>query len=56
MTFYKKDDVKINLERIYLEKQAKTTTINTISIKFVHELQHILRSCGLNDIDDSIKV
>ena len=56
LTFYKKGDGKITLERIYLEKQAKTTTINTISIKFVHELQHILRSCGLNEIDDKIKV
>ena len=56
LTFYKKGDGKITLERIYFEKEAKTTTINTISIKFVHELQHILRSCGLNDIDDSIKV
>ena len=56
LTFYKKGDGKITLERIYLEKQAKTTTINTISINFVHELQHILRSCGLNEIDDSIKV
>ena len=56
LTFYKKGDGKISLERIYLEKQAKTTTINTISINFVHELQHILRSCGLNEIDDKIKV
>ena len=56
LTFYKKGDGKITLERIYLEKEAKTTTINTISIKFVHELQHILRSCGLNEIDDKIKV
>ena len=56
LTFYKKGDGKITLERIYLEKQAKTTTINTISINFVHELQHILRSCGLNEIDDKIKV
>ena len=56
LTFYKKVDGKITLERIHLEQQAKTTTINTISINFVHELQHILRSCGLNEIDDSIKV
>ena len=56
LIFYKEGDGKITLERIYLEKQAKTTTINTISINFVHELQHILRSCGLNEIDDSIKV
>ena len=56
LTFYKRGDDKITLERIYLEKERKTTIINTISIKFVHELQHILRSCGLNDIDDSIKV
>ena len=56
LTFYKKGDGKISLERIYLEKQAKTTTINTISISFVHELQHILRVYGLNDIDDKIKV
>ena len=56
LTFYKKVDGRITLERIYLEKERKATTINTISISFVHELQHILRSCGLNDIDDSIKV
>ena len=56
LTFDKRGGGKITLERIYLETERKTTTINTISIKFVHELQHILRSCGLNDIDDSIKV
>ena len=56
MTFYKEPDGRITLERIYLENESKTTTINTISINFVHELQHILRSCGLNDIDDNIKV
>ena len=56
LTFYKRAEGKITFERIYLEKERKTTIINTISINFVHELQHILRSCGLNDIDDSIKV
>ena len=56
LTFYKKGDGKITLERLYLERDTKTTTINTISINFVHELQHILRSCGLNEIDDKIKV
>ena len=56
LTFYKRGEGKITLERIYLENESKTTTINTISINFVHELQHILRSCGLNEIDDSIKV
>ena len=56
LTFYKRGDDKITLERIYLEKERKTTIINTISISFVHELQHILRVYGLNDIDDKIKV
>ena len=56
LTFYKRGEGKITLERIYLETERKTTTINTISINFVHELQHILRSCGLNEIDDKIKV
>ena len=56
LTFYKKGDGKITLERMYLETERKTMTINTISIKFVHELQHILRVYGLNDIDDKIKV
>ena len=56
LTFYKKGDGKITLERLYLERDTKTTTINTISINFVHELQHILRSCGLNEIDDKLKV
>ena len=55
-TFYKIGDGKITLERIYLETERKTTTINTISIKFVHELQHILRVYGLNEIDDKLKV
>ena len=55
-TFYKRGEGKITLERIYLETERKTTTINTISIKFVHELQHILRVYGLNDIDNNIKV
>ena len=56
LTFYKIGDGKITLERIYLETERKTMTINTISIKFVHELQHILRVYGLNDIDNNIKV
>ena len=56
LTFYKRGEGKITLERIYLETERKTTTINTISIKFVHELQHILRVYGLNDIDHNIKV
>ena len=56
LTFYKRADDRITLERIYLEKERKTTIINTISISFVHELQHILRVYGLNDIDDKIKV
>ena len=56
LTFYKRGDDRITLERIYLETERKTTTINTISISFVHELQHILRVYGLNDIDNNIKV
>lgn len=56
LCFCKKSDGKINLERIYLESESKITTINTIDINFVHELQHILRIFGLNDIDDKIKV
>ena len=56
LTFYKRGDNRITLERIYLEKERKTTIINTISINFVHELQHILRGYGLNEIDDKIKV
>ena len=56
LTFYKKSDGGINLEKIYLERVSKTTIINTININFVHELQHILRVYGLNDIDDKIKV
>ena len=56
LTFYKRAEGRITLERIYLEKERKTTTINTISIKFVHELQHISRVCGLNEIDDKLKV
>lgn len=56
LTFYKEPVGRITLEKIYLEKERKTTIINTISVNFVHEFQHILRSCGLNDIDDNIKV
>ena len=59
LTFYKKGDGKINLERIYFESESKitTNTINiNVNINFVHELQHILRIFGLNDIDDKIKV
>lgn len=60
LCFCKKSDGKINLERIYLESESKITTINTIDItidiNFVHELQHILRIFGLNDIDDKIKI
>ena len=60
LSFCKKSDGKINLERIYLESESKITTINAININvninFVHELQHILRIFGLNDIDDKIKV
>ena len=59
LSFCKKSDGKINLERIYLESELKITT-NTIdiniNINFVHELQHILRIFGLNDIDNKIKV
>ena len=59
LCFCKKSDGKINLERIYLESELKITT-NTIdiniNINFVHELQHILRIFGLNDIDNKIKV
>ena len=56
LTFYKKGDGEITLERIYLEKGHKTAVINTVSINFVHELQHILRIYGLTEIDDNIKV
>ena len=53
LTFYKKPD---DSGRIYLEIESKTTIINSTNINFVHELQHILRICGLNDIDDKLKV
>ena len=56
VTFYKKSDGRINLEKIYLEIESKTIIINSTNINFVHELQHILRVYGLNDIDDKIKV
>ena len=60
LSFCKKSDGKINLERIYFESESKITTTNTININidinFVHELQHILRIFGLNGIDDKIKV
>ena len=59
LSFCKKSDGKINLERIYFESESKitTNTINiNVNINFVHELQHILRIFGLNDIDDKIKV
>ena len=56
LTFYKRADGRITLERLYLEKERKRTIISTISINFVHELQHILRVYGLNDIDNNIKV
>ena len=56
LTFYKEPDGRITIEKIYLEKERKTTIINTISINFVHELPHILRIYGLNEIDDNINV
>ena len=56
LTFYKKSDGRINLEKIYLEIESKTIIINSTNINFVHELQHILRICGLNDVDDKLKV
>lgn len=56
LTFYKKPDGKISLESIYIERQPKTIAIKTIGINFVHELQHILRLYGLNEIDEKIKV
>ena len=56
LTFYKKPDGMITLESIYIENDTKSTIINTISINFVHELQHILQSCVLVDIEDNIKV
>lgn len=59
LCFCKKSDGSINLERIYLESESKITTNTidiTININFVHELQHILRIFGLNNIDDKIKV
>ena len=54
LTFYKKSDGDGG--RIYLEIESKTTIINSTNINFVHELQHILRICGMNDIDDKLKV
>ena len=50
LTFYKKSDGGINLEKIYLESESKSTIINTININFVHELQHLLSICRLNNI------
>ena len=54
LTLYKKSDGDGG--RIYLEIESKTTIINYTNINFVHELQHILRICGMNDIDDKLKV
>ena len=56
LTFYKKLDGRINLEKIYLEIESKTIIIDSTNINFVHELQHILRVYGLNEIDDKLKV
>ena len=53
LTFYKKPD---DGGKIYLEIESKTMIINSTNINFIHELQHILRICGLNDIDDKLKV
>jgi len=30
--------------------------ISDVKIKYVHELQHLLRFCGLNDIADNFKI
>lgn len=56
-----KEDIYICIDfydngRIYLEINSKRKIIIISRIDFVHELQHILRSCGLNEIDDNIKV
>ena len=60
------DEYRINLDKIYFSIQYTdrkesyfitiTTYLEFINIKYVHELQHILRLCGLTEMANDFKI
>lgn len=58
--YLEKDNVMVFLgERImfsFFDDWAAECTIDNFTIKYVHELQHLLRLCGLSYLADNFKV
>jgi len=51
------NDTTITFYGVYTEIEVGTTTCSYLgNIKYVHELQHILRVCGLPDVADKLKL
>ena len=52
------DDVVGEHEEMYLDWDTgeEDFTIVAFSFKYVHELQHLLRLCGLDDLADNFKI
>ena len=48
--------VKVNPKKNMIHVNGRNANSNLYSHSFVHELQHALRLCGLNEIADNFKV
>ena len=48
--------VKVNPKKNMIHVNGRNANSNLYSHSFVHELQHALRLCGLNDLADNFKV
>lgn len=48
--------VKVNLKKNMIHVNGRNANSNLYSHSFVHELQHALRLCGLNELADNFKV
>lgn len=48
--------IKVNPKRGWIHVNGKNANCNLYSHKYVHELQHALRLCGLTELADSFKV
>lgn len=48
--------VKVNPKKNMIHVNGRNANSNLYSHSFVHELQHALRLCGLNELADNFKV
>lgn len=48
--------IKVNPKKHFAHVNGKKNNVNLYDCKYVHELQHALRLCGLDDLADNFKI